>query len=73
MTTTTTQREACFYSGLGKTAGLFIYDRLDVFVDSLASFQQAVASGDANAAAEAAVAFATMAMEERQFSIEKTA
>lgn len=70
-TTTTTQREACFYSGLGKTAGVFLYDQLDTLVDDLAAFQAAVVRCDHDALAAAAVTFAERVMSEPQFSVRK--
>ena len=56
------QRQACFYSGLGRKPGLFIYEQLDALVDVLCSFQSAVIAGDRKAVADAAVKFATLIM-----------
>ncbi|MEO7891061.1 MAG: DEAD/DEAH box helicase [Vicinamibacterales bacterium] len=70
-TTTTIQREACFYSGLGKSAGVFLYDRLDMLVDDLATFQAAVVRRDANAVASAAITFAQRVMTQPHFSVRK--
>ncbi len=68
-TTTASQREACFYSGLGKSAGLFIYEQLDELVDVLARFQNAVAERDVEGVGDAAVEFAGRVMLEDQFAI----
>jgi hypothetical protein len=70
-TTTTTQREACFYAGLGKAAGVFLYDRIDKFVDDLATFQAAVVRRDNDALAAAAVTFAERVMSEPYFSVRR--
>ncbi|MDP1572028.1 MAG: DEAD/DEAH box helicase [Vicinamibacterales bacterium] len=70
-TTTTAEREACFYSGLGKAAGVFLYSQLDTLVDKLATFQAAVARRDDDALAAAAVAFAERVMSEPQFSVRR--
>jgi hypothetical protein len=69
--TTTAQREACFYSGVGRNAGVFLYDQLDTFVDDLARLQSAVAERDENKAVTAAVAFAERVVAEPQFSVRK--
>jgi hypothetical protein len=70
-TTTSTQREACFYAGLGRAAGVFLYDQLDLLVDDLAKFQAAVVRRDANAVAVAANTFAERVMTEPHFSVRK--
>jgi hypothetical protein len=70
-TTTTAQREACFYAGLGKIAGIFLYDQLDTLVDDLAKFQAAVVGRNYEATAAAAVTFAERVMREPHFSVRK--
>ena len=70
-TTTTTQREACFYSGLGRTAGVFLYDQLDTLVNDLVALQAAVIRRDDDAVTEAALAFAERVIREPQFSVRK--
>ena len=69
--TTGAEREACFYAGLGKTAGVFLYNQLATLVDDLARLQAAVVRRDADAAAEAAVTFAERVMAEPHFSVRK--
>lgn len=68
---TTTQRQACFYSGLGRKPGLFLHERLDTLVDVLCDFQDAVARDDGEAAAEAAVTLAEHVMGEPFFAVRK--
>jgi hypothetical protein len=65
------QREACFYSGLGRKPGLFIYEQLDTLVDVLCALQAAVAAVDGDAAADAVVQFAQLVMPEPFFSVRK--
>jgi hypothetical protein len=69
--TTSDQRRACFYSGLGRKAGLFINEQLDDLVDVLLAFQAAVATRDADAAAQAATEFAARVMDEPFFAVRK--
>jgi hypothetical protein len=52
------QRKASFSAGLGRRAGVYLYDRMDELVPHLAKLHLAVAREDAAAAAAAAVAFA---------------
>jgi hypothetical protein len=65
------QREACFYSGLGRKPGLFINEQLDTLVDLLCALQATVIAGDHDAAAGAAVQFAELIMPEPFFSIRR--
>jgi hypothetical protein len=65
------QRRACFYSGLGRKPGLFIYEQLDALVDQLVEFQSAVNAHDADAAAAAAVTFYESIMQEPFFAVRK--
>ena len=69
--TTLKQREACFFSGLGRKPGLFIYDHLDILVDVLSSLQTAVTAKDSGAATDAAVRFAQLVLPERFFSVRR--
>jgi hypothetical protein len=66
---TTEQRKACFYSGLGSKPGLFLHERLDALIDILSTFRAAVADDDADAAADAAVLFAGQVMNEPFFAV----
>jgi hypothetical protein len=66
--TTTTQRKACFFSGLGRKPGLFIHNNLDALVDVLCALQTAVNSSDSEAAGTRAVQFAQLIMPEPFFS-----
>ena len=68
---TIVQRQACFYSGLGRKPGLFIHEQLDTLVEVLCSLQAAVAAGDGKAVADEAVKFATLIMAEPFFSVRK--
>lgn len=68
---TTNQREACFYSGLGRKPGVFIHERLDNLVDTLCRLQAAVAEQDADAIAAAAIQFAQLMMPEPFFSVRR--
>jgi hypothetical protein len=70
-TTTVTQREACFYAGLGVAPGVFLYNQLDVLVDDLAQFQAAVNRRDSDAVAAAAVVFAERVISHAQFSVRR--
>jgi hypothetical protein len=66
---TTEQRKACFYSGLGSKPGLFLHDRLDALIGILSTFRAAVGDDDADAAADAAVLFAEQVMNEPFFAV----
>jgi len=70
-TTTAAQREACFFAGLGKKPGVFLYEQLDALVGDLAVFHAAVVERDGDAAAVAAVALAERVMSEAQFTVRK--
>jgi hypothetical protein len=70
-TTTTTQREACFFAGLGKKPGVFLYDQLDALADDLAVFHAAVVERNEDAIAAGAVTFAERVMSEPQFAVRK--
>ena len=63
------QRKACFYSGLGRKPGLFLYEQLDALVDVLCTFQSAVAADDGDAAATAATALYAEVMKEPFFAV----
>jgi hypothetical protein len=67
--TTAGQRAACFFSGLGRKPGLFLFEQLDDLIELLALFQQAVFVGDGEAAGEAAVQFAQRAVLEPFFTV----
>jgi hypothetical protein len=67
--TTPKQREACFYSGLGRKAGLFLNNQLDVLVDVLCRFQAAIATDNEDDAAEAAVALGELVTQESFFAV----
>jgi len=69
--TTVQQRKACFFSGLGRKPGLFIYEQLDSIVDLLSSLQAAVSANDSQAAADAAVQLAQIVIPERFFSVRR--
>ena len=69
--TTVGQREACFFSGLGRKPGLFIHEQLDSLVGTLSIMQAAVTADDSEATAEAAVLLARLIMPERFFSVRK--
>lgn len=69
--TTVPQRRACFFSGLGRQPGLFIYAQLDELVDTLCEFQSAVGASDPDSVADAAVRLAKLIMPERFFSVRK--
>jgi len=69
--TTAKQRAACFYSGLGYKAGLFLHDQLDILVDTLCDLQAAVAAEDGDSAATAAVEFADLVMREPFFAVRR--
>lgn len=69
--TTVRQREACFFSGLGRKPGLFIHEQLDSLVETLSIMQAAVTADDSEATAEAAVLLARLIMPERFFSVRK--
>jgi hypothetical protein len=65
------QRKACFYSGLGRKAGVFLHDRIDSLVEDLVAFQNAVSTDDGDAAAEAAVSFHEKVIEEPFFGVRR--
>ena len=65
------QRRACFFSGLGRKPGHFLYDQLDGLVNILCGFQNAIAAEDPDAAGNAAVALYTEIMKEPFFSVRK--
>ena len=69
--TTTKQREACFFSGLGRKPGLFIHEQLDNLIDVLSAFQTAVTVHDGVAAAKAAVQLAARVMAEPFFAVRR--
>jgi len=69
--TTTQQREACFYSGLGAKPGLFIHERLDTLTEILATFRLAVGDADTDSASDAAILFARSVMTESFFGLSK--
>jgi hypothetical protein len=69
--TTSAQRRACFFSGLGRKPGLFINEQLDDLVDNLLSFQTSVAIHDADSAAQAATELAARVMDEPFFAVRK--
>ena len=62
-TTTFEQRQACFAGGLGRDAGVYLYDQLDRLVDILVTFNAAAMTGDADGGGAAAVAFANAVSE----------
>lgn len=66
--TTVVQRRACYSSGLGYEAGVFLYSRLDELVTLLADMQRAVATDSTSEAVAAAVAFADAILVEPTFS-----
>lgn len=70
-TTSVEQRRACFFSGLGRDAGMFLHDRLDELVALLIDWQACVSRGEGEEAANNAEAFARRVMEESFFSIRK--
>jgi hypothetical protein len=66
---TAEQRKACFFSGLGRKPGLFLYEQLDSLVPMLCDLQSAVAAGDGDAGATAAVAIYTEILKEPFFAV----
>lgn len=68
---TADQRRACFYSGLGRKPGLFLYEKLDDLVNVLCEFQNAVAADDGDAAGRAAVALNEQVMKEPFFAVRR--
>lgn len=66
-TTTGPQRRGCFFAGLGRKPGLFLWDRLDDLVDLLTGAQSAIVSADAETAAKQLVAFAGIVSKEPFF------
>jgi len=68
---TAEQRRACFYSGLGRKPGLFLYEQLDSLVDELVEFESAVADDNGDDAAVAAVSFYETVMQEPFFAVRK--
>ncbi|MBK6688279.1 MAG: DEAD/DEAH box helicase [Deltaproteobacteria bacterium] len=69
--TTVSQRKACYAAGLGRKAGVFLHERLDVLTAILARFDAAVAQDDVQAASQAAIEFAEIAMSEDFFSVRR--
>ncbi len=69
--TTAVQRKACFYAGLGRSAGVFLHDHLDELAQTLASFHAAVGRDDAEEAARVAVALAARVMQQPFFALRK--
>jgi hypothetical protein len=65
------QREACFFSGLGRKPGLFIHEQLDVLVEVLSAFQASVSANDKDGTSDAAVKLAQLIMPEKFFSVRK--
>jgi hypothetical protein len=65
------QRRACFFSGLGRKPGHFLYVQLDALVNILCDFQNAVAVDDQDAAGAAAVALYSEVMKEPFFAVRK--
>jgi hypothetical protein len=70
-TTTAVQRRACFFAGLGRGPGVFLWDRLDALVAILSQFQASLERDDGNAAGAAAVEFARIVSTEAFFSPRK--
>lgn len=68
---TAPQRQACFNSGLGHRAGVFLYDNLDELVGALVDFHSAIINDKPDDAAGFAVAFADKIMEEPFFATHK--
>jgi hypothetical protein len=68
---TSDQRRACFYSGLGRKPGHFLHEQLDALVDVLCEFQNAIAADDGEAAAAAAVALYEDVMKEPFFAVRR--
>jgi hypothetical protein len=70
-TTTDTERRACFFSGLGRDPGLFLFKQLDALIDVLVDFHSAVSRDNADAAGQAAVAFAELVIVHPFFSVNR--
>lgn len=68
---TAEQRRACFYSGLGRKPGLFLYEQLDALVNVLCEFQNAVAVDDGDAVGATAVALYELVMKEPFFAVRR--
>jgi hypothetical protein len=68
---TADQRRACFYSGLGRKPGLFLYEQLDALVNVLCEFQSAVVADDGYAAGTAAVVLCREVMREAFFAVRR--
>jgi hypothetical protein len=68
---TSGERRACFYSGLGRKPGLFLHAQLDALGSILCEFQSAVATDDKDAAGTAAVALYTEVMKEPFFAVRR--
>lgn len=66
---TAEQRKACFFSGLGRKPGLFLYEKLDTLVPMLCDFQTAVVAGDSDAEATAAIAIYAEILKEPFFAV----
>lgn len=71
LNTSLEQRRSCFFAGLGRKSGLFIYEQMDDLVETLASFQAAVMADDADGVATAAVEFAKSVVKEPFFSVRR--
>ena len=69
--TTPKQRNACFFSGLGRKPGLFIHEQLDSLVDVLSILQAAATANDSQAVADAAMRLAQVILPERFFSVRR--
>lgn len=67
--TTPSQRKACFYAGLGQSAGIFLYDKLTELAPSLQALNAAVLQDDAEAAGTAAVSFAEQVLSHPFFAV----
>lgn len=68
-TTDSSQRQACFYAGLGRRAGVFLLDRLDDLTQLLVNLQFAIITDNEDDAGDLAVQFAELVMMEPFFSV----
>jgi hypothetical protein len=68
---TSEQRKACFYSGLGRKPGFFLQEQLDVLINDLAEFHGAVLADDADTAGRVAAEFYEKIMQESFFAVRK--
>jgi hypothetical protein len=66
--TTQEQRRACFSSGLGSRAGVFLYEHLDKLVGIVADMQASISGGDVSRTIAAATVFASVVMEDPFFT-----